>query len=71
MPDSNLIKYQRKNFSALGTPRSLASLSRRDRKGQKAPRDEDVPIQTVSVVRDFTPEQGERTLTDTNTNFKA
>ncbi|MPC75621.1 hypothetical protein E2C01_070014 [Portunus trituberculatus] len=48
----------------MGTPRSLTSLSRYERKVQKAPDGEFVSAQSVSVVRKVTTEQGERTLTD-------
>ncbi|MPC52205.1 hypothetical protein E2C01_046068 [Portunus trituberculatus] len=66
IPDNDVIKYQGKSFQAMGTPRSLASLSRWERKMQKAPEGENVSAQSVSV-RKMTTEQGERTLTVTGT----
>lgn len=64
IPDSNVIKYQGKSFQAMETPSSLASLSRYEKKVQKAPDGEFVSAQSVSVVREVPTEQGEGTLTD-------
>ena len=59
IPDRNVIRYQRKSFWAMGSPRSLASSD-----------GEIVPTQTVPTVQDFPAEQGQRTLTNSRSKSR-